>query len=258
MFDLFNSLMGKSPSNHIIDWIKKYFIENGPNSQAVIGISGGKDSTVAAALLCKALGPDRVIAVLLPQQTQHDIDIAREVCDYLKIPFDNVYEMNIGNIVDSFYNTLGSKDLPSIVTTNTPARIRMAMLYAIAGLEGGRVCNTCNRSENYIGYSTKYGDHAGDFSPLADYTVHEVIQIGKELNLPERFLVKPPEDGLSGLTDEDNLGFTYETLDEYLLHNTIPEYETYKKIEELHNRNLHKLKEMPYCKKEKTLYDCGI
>lgn len=237
----------------IIDWIKEYFVRNGPDSPAVIGISGGKDSTVVGKLLCEALGPDKVIAVKMPQGKQHDIDISNKVIEYLGIPKTNVFEVNIGDICDSFYNAFDTYILniaPPIsatpqVTSNLPARVRMTVLYAIAARLHGRVANTCNRSENYVGYSTKFGDAAGDFSPLHEYTVCEVLQIGRDLGIPMEFLEKIPEDGLSGLTDEDNLGFTYAVLDDYLLNKIIPEYPIYKKIEEMNERNKHKLRFMP-------------
>lgn len=238
----------------IIDWIKKYFVQNGPDSPAVIGISGGKDSTVVAKLLCEALGPDKVIAVKMPQGNQHDIDVSNKVIKYLEIPEENVFEVNIGTICNVFYDTFDKSfddtvlEVTSItpqVKSNLPARVRMTVLYAIAAKMHGRVVNTCNRSENYVGYATKFGDAAGDFSPLHNYTVREVLQIGRALMIPAEFLDKAPEDGLSGLTDEDNLGFTYRVLDELLLNNIAPDYPIYKKIGIMHERNRHKLDLMP-------------
>ncbi len=237
----------------IIDWIKQYFIENGPDAKAIIGISGGKDSTVVGKLLCEALGPENVVAVKMPQGEQHDINAANAVIKYLNIPTSNIFEINIKQICDSFYDAF-DKAMENIkpsmldiaqVKTNLPARIRMTILYAIAAKFHGRVVNTCNSSENYIGYSTKFGDSAGDFSPLHNYTVREVLEIGKDLGIPSIFLTKPPEDGLSGLTDEANLGFSYEILDAFLLENIIPDYEIYKTIKRMNNRNTHKVRAMP-------------
>lgn len=148
---------------NITNWIKDYFVNNGPDCKAIIGISGGKDSTVTAALLVKALGKNRVIGVKMPQGNQHDIDVANKVIDYLDI--------------DSY----------------------------------------------------------------------EVRQIGKALGIPNEFIFKTPEDGLSGKTDEDNLGFTYDELDNFLLRGDYPSYDVYKNIEERHKRNLHKVKPMPSC-----------
>lgn len=230
----------------IIDWIKEYFIKNGPECKAVIGISGGKDSTVAAALLCKALGPNRVIAVQMPQGFQYDIDVSNEVIDYLEIT--EHYNINIGSACQEIFLSLPNDiRIQPQVTSNVPARVRMNILYAIAASRHGRVVNTCNRSEDYVGYSTKFGDAAGDFSILSNYTATEVKEIGIELGLPKNFIEKPPEDGLSGLTDEENLGFSYDVLDNFLLNGITPPYEIYKNIEQRHKRNLHKISPMLTC-----------
>jgi NAD+ synthase len=230
----------------IIDWIKEYFIKNGPECKAVIGISGGKDSTVAAALLCKALGPNRVIAVQMPQGFQYDIDVSNEVIDYLEIT--EHYNINIGSACQEIFLSLPNDiRIQPQVTSNVPARVRMNILYAIAASRHGRVVNTCNRSEDYVGYSTKFGDAAGDFSILSNYTATEVKEIGIELGLPKNFIEKPPEDGLSGLIDEENLGFSYDVLDNFLLNGITPPYEIYKNIEQRHKRNLHKISPMPTC-----------
>lgn len=232
----------------IINWIKKYFIDNGSDANAVIGISGGKDSTVVAKLLVEALGPHKVVAVKMPQGVQDDINISNLVIEYLGLPFSNIFEVNIGEACDAMYSALPfhMKDNP-IVYTNLPARIRMTTLYAIAANVHGRVANTCNYSEDYVGYSTKYGDNAGDFSILSNYTVREVLDIGKKLEVPELFITKPPADGLCGKTDEENLGFSYEVLDSYLLDGIVPDYNTLEKIEKLHRNSLHKRKSMPIC-----------
>ena len=236
---------------HIVDWIKHYFVRNGADSKAIIGISGGKDSTIAAALCVKALGADRVIGVLMPHGKQEDIEDARRVCEILGI---QSVEINIGETCLCLYEAINtgcdcenSISANKTVTTNLPARIRMTTLYAIAAMVGGRVCNTCNRSENYIGYSTKYGDHAGDFSPLGHYTVRELLTIGDALGLPHDLVHKTPADGMCGSSDEDNLGFTYEELDTYLLEDISPKYETLKLIEQAHARNMHKLINIPTC-----------
>ena len=240
---------------HICDWIKKYFINNGPDSKAIIGISGGKDSTIAAALCVKALGADNVIGILMPEGNQSDIEDARKVCEILNI---RSYEINIKDTCDSLYHAIDKGydydhniSNNKAVSTNLPARIRMTTLYAMAAELGGRVCNTCNRSENFIGYSTKYGDHAGDFSPLCEYTVREILEIGDALTLPYYLVHKEPADGMCGATDEDNLGFTYEVLDDYILNNKIPEdYEVYKLITEKHKKSFHKLNDrIPSCNK---------
>ena len=226
---------------HIIDEIKKYFVENGnKDTKAVIGISGGKDSTIAAALLVRALGADRVIGVKMPNGTQSDIDDAVEVCNLLGIRHFNI---NIGDaynhLIAGFMNT--NLNVNSQIETNTPARLRMTTLYMVAAAVGGRVINTGNASELYVGYTTKYGDLAGDFAILKDYYVREVLEIGDNLDeIPAHLIHKAPGDGMSGKTDEDNMGFSYDVLDAYLLDEVVPEYETLRNIEERHQRNIHK------------------
>lgn len=231
---------------HICNWIKDYFSANGPGCNAIIGISGGKDSTVAAALLVEALGKDRVIGVQMPNGEQHDIDISNEVISFLGIKSINV---NIGEACNALYNAISWDDCVgnSKVTTNTPARIRMTTLYAIAAMYNGRVVNTCNYSEDFVGYSTKSGDAAGDFGFLKEYTVTEVKLIGHALGLPDKFINKIPEDGMCGKSDEDNLGFSYDVLDDFLMRNIYPSADIYEKIMTMHSRSLHKEKEMPTC-----------
>ena len=243
----FKVINAEEEIQHIVDEIKKYFVKNGnENTKAVIGISGGKDSTIAATLLVRALGAERVVGVMMPEGTQKDIHDSQEVCDILDI---EAYTINVGDAVQALYGGLIpvraqseiDGPLPAIVTTNTPARIRMATLYAVAGLVGGRVINTGNKSELYIGYTTKYGDLAGDFAIFKDYCVREVLEIGDNLDeLPAHLVHKAPGDGMSGKTDEDNTGIPYDVLDAYLLDEVIPNYDILRKIEERHTRNLHK------------------
>jgi NAD+ synthase len=187
----------------------------------------------------------------MPHGKQEDIEDARRVCEILGI---QSVEINIGETCLCLYEAINtgcdcenSVSSNKTVTTNLPARIRMTTLYAIAAMVGGRVCNTCNRSENHVGYSTKYGDHAGDFSPLGHYTVRELLTIGDALNLPYDLVHKTPADGMCGSSDEANLGFTYEALDAYLLEDKSPDYETLKLIEQAHARNMHKLINIPAC-----------
>lgn len=214
----------KKATDACIEWIQDWFNENGKGCNAVIGISGGKDSTVVAALCMKALGRDRVIGVMLPDGIQPDIADSREIIRNLGI---HGVEYNIGDAstamvenlsaVKVLAGQLGFLEIPSRqARENLPPRLRMAALYMIAQNFNGRVSNNCNLSENWIGYSTIYGDTAGDFSPISCFTASEVVAIGRVLGIPERFLIKPPSDGLCGQTDEDKLGFTYKLLDEYL------------------------------------------
>jgi len=228
----------------VIQWICDYFKNNGPDCNAVIGISGGKDSSIVAALCEKALGKDRVFGVLMPQGEQHDINFSKDLVDHLGIKH---LEINIKDSVDSLLSKITQSGLSvnRQAQVNTPARIRMTTLYAVSAILNGRVANTCNLSEDWVGYSTKYGDSAGDFSPLANLTVTEVRLLGKELALPVKFIEKTPEDGLSGLSDEDNLGFTYAVLDKYIRESICEDIDIMAKIDKLHQTNLHKLSLIP-------------
>ena len=235
----------KQVKNQLVAWITDYFNNNGsPETKAVIGISGGKDSSVVAALCKEALGKDRVLGVLMPQGEQHDIDTSYELCEVLDIPY---VEVNIKDVVQAAFEGISKTrlELNDIATFNTPARIRMAVLYAISGIVGGRVANTSNLSEDWVGYATKFGDSAGDFSPLSDLTVTEIKAIGRELGLEAKFIDKTPIDGLCGKSDEDNLGFSYEVLDRYIRENICEDEGVKAEIDRLHDMNLHKVKPMP-------------
>lgn len=237
-----------------IQWIRDFFEENGPGCNAVIGISGGKDSSIVAALCVEALGKDRVIGVLMPNGTQHDIDMAYMLCNHLGIRY---YEVNIQQAVQGVYDAW-PKDLPITEQTkiNLPPRIRMATLYAISQSNNGRVANTCNLSEDWVGYSTRYGDSVGDFSPCSHLTVQEIKEIGRLLGLPDCLIDKVPADGLCGKTDEDNLGFTYAELDRYIREGVIDDPEKKKLIDWKHKTNAFKLQLMPsFIPKENLFFE---
>ncbi|MDR2854750.1 MAG: NAD(+) synthase [Methanomicrobiales archaeon] len=238
----------KRIKEELVQWIADYFWSNGTSqTKAVIGISGGKDSSIVAALCKEAIGKERVLGVIMPQGYQDDIDIAYKLCETLDIP---CLEINIQNAVQALYTEIenANLELTTVATFNTPARIRMATLYAVSGIVGGRVANTCNLSEDWVGYSTKFGDSAGDFSPLSDLTVTEVKEIGRELGLASIFIDKSPVDGLCGKTDEDNLGFTYAVLDRYIRENICANQKVKEKIDNMQRQNLHKLRPMPMYK----------
>lgn len=241
-----------SRKDEVIAWIKDYFKDN-KDGKAIIGISGGKDSTIAAALCVEALGADRVIGVLMPCGIQNDISDSYEVVARLKLQY---YVININAACEGLYKFLadavflsnGEKAIKenTMITTNTPARLRMTTLYAVAALyPNSRVVNTCNRSEDYVGYSTKYGDAAGDFSPLGNLTVREVLEIGDALGLPRHLVHKTPSDGMCGKSDEDNLGFTYEQLDDWILEGKCANEEIKEKILKLHKATRHKYMPIP-------------
>ena len=224
-------------------WIREFFENNGKGCNAVLGISGGKDSSVAAALCVEALGKDRVIGVLMPSGVQHDIDAAYMLVNHLGIKH---YEINIKDAVEGIKNAIApALDLSVQSNTNLPPRIRMATLYAVSQSVNGRVVNTCNLSEDWVGYSTRYGDAAGDFSPMSLLTVQEVKEIGRVLGLPDVLVDKTPIDGLQGKTDEDNLGFTYAVLDRYIRTGEIDDMATKERIDYLHRINQFKLQLMP-------------
>ncbi len=227
----------------VVQWIKDWFEENGPGCNAVVAISGGKDSSVVAALCVEALGKDRVIGVLLPKGKQHDIDVSKALVEHLDIKH---FEINIEDAFNGLMNQLQDA-LPEVATqtvTNLPPRLRMSATYAVSQSVNGRVANTCNLSEDWVGYSTRYGDAAGDFSPLSFLTVQEVKAIGRECGLPDMFVDKTPIDGLQPKTDEENLGFTYAVLDRYIRTGEIDDLDTKARIDRLHKINQFKLRFM--------------
>ena len=229
--------------NDCVNWIRKFFEENGKGCNAIVGISGGKDSSVAAALCVEALGKERVIGVLMPCGVQHDIDMAELLVSHLGIKH---YVINVKDAVDGIINNLpDGMEISAQTKTNIPPRVRMATLYAVSQSNNGRVVNTCNLSEDWVGYSTRYGDAAGDFSPMSKLTVTEVKAIGKVLGLPEVLVEKTPIDGLCGKTDEENLGFTYAVLDRYIREGKIDDEKTKEIIDKKHKNNLFKLSMMP-------------
>ena len=231
-------------TNAAVKWIQDWFEANGKGCNAVIGISGGKDSSVVAALCAKALGKDRVIGVLMPNGKQSDIHDSEELVAYLGIPY---YVCNIKKAVDGVLESLQESGVEASRQTivNLPPRIRMSTLYALSQSMNGRVANTCNLSEDWVGYSTRYGDAAGDFSPLGKLTVQEVKAVGKYLGLPLHLVDKVPSDGLTDRTDEDNLGFTYAVLDKYIRTGVCEDEATKARIDRLHVLNEFKLKPIP-------------
>ncbi len=237
----FNALKVK---NDIVQWIKDWFEVNGKGCKGVVGVSGGKDSSVVAALLVEALGKENVVGVLMPKGEQFDIDVSKALVEHLGI---DSYTININDAYMGLYKELEKSgvEITPQATTNLPPRLRMATVYAVSQCVNGRVANTCNLSEDWVGYSTRYGDSVGDFSPLSKLTVQEVKEIGRVLGLPSMFVDKVPIDGLCGKTDEDNLGFTYETLDRYIREGICEDEQTKARIDRLHRINQFKLELMP-------------
>lgn len=229
----------------LVCWIRNWFDENGKGCNAVVGISGGKDSSVVAAILVEALGVDRVIGVLMPNGEQSDISDARELVNHLGI---KNFEININAAVEGVLGELKNAGIEISEQTriNLPPRIRMSTLYAVSQSHNGRVANTCNLSEDWIGYSTRYGDAAGDFAPLANLTVTEVKELGILLGVPEHLVKKAPSDGLCGKTDEDKIGFKYETLDKYIRTGMCEDADTKEKIDRMYKANRFKLEPIPF------------
>ena len=227
--------------NECVQWIRDFFEQNGKGCNAVVGISGGKDSSIVAALCVEALGKDRVIGVLMPCGEQSDIDMAKLLVDTLGIRH---FVINIQDAVEGITKAIPF-ELSDQSRVNLPPRIRMSTLYAVSQSHNGRVANTCNLSEDWVGYSTRYGDSVGDFSPCSHLTVQEMKAIGRLIGLPDALIDKAPSDGLCGKTDEDNLGFTYAELDRYIREGVIENEDHKALIERRHANNLFKLQLMP-------------
>ena len=233
-----------------VRWIRDWFEENGKGCNAVLGISGGKDSSICAALCVEALGKDRVIGVTMPNGVQPDIDDSFRLIEHLGI---RSYQVNVGPAFDALMKEVEEQlggPASSQTRINMAPRLRMTALYAVSQSNNGRVVNTCNLSEDWVGYSTRYGDAAGDFSPLGGLTVQEVVAIGKIMGLPPDLVEKVPSDGLTGLTDEDNLGFTYAVLDKYIRTGVCEDPATKALIDHKHVTNLFKLKPIPHFEPE--------
>lgn len=240
-----NSFNAEKVKNDIVNWIRDFFEINGKDCCAVIGVSGGCDSSVVAAICVEALGKNRVFGVLMPNGEQKDISDSLRLVEYLGIDYTTV------NIHDAFM-AIKHEVRPALndqwstqTSINLAPRLRMTTLYAVSQTLNGRVSNNSNLSEKYLGYYTKNADNVGDFSPLFNLTKTEVKAIGKALGLPEDLVDKTPSDGLCGKTDEDNFGFTYDVLDKYIRTGEIEDLEAKNKIDEMHQKNLFKLLPMP-------------
>ena len=243
----------KKVKDQAVQWIRDWFEVNGKGCNAVLGVSGGKDSSIVAALCVEALGKDRVIGVTMPNGVQKDISDSMKLINHLGIRYCNV---NIGSayqaLMGEVKEQLGTLDaeVSNQTVINMPPRLRMTAVYAVSQSMNGRVANTCNLSEDWVGYSTRYGDSAGDFAPLGGRTVQEVLAVGMELGLPRELVYKTPSDGLCGKSDEDNLGFTYAVLDRYIRTGECDDPATKALIDDKHAKNLFKLQPIPYFKYE--------
>ena len=237
-------------TKYCILWIKNWFEKNGSGCNAVIGISGGKDSTIVTKLCVEALGADRVIGVMMPNGVQKDISDSIRVCKLLGI---KNYTINIENSVNAILKEMNESgiEITEQTRTNLPARIRMSTLYAVSQSNNGRVSNNCNKSEDTMGYSTRYGDAAGDFSPLSELTTVEIVAIGDYLGLPYDLVHKTPIDGLntnadgSYVTDEQSMGVSYDDIHKYVRMRNELSQETIDYISGREKKNLFKLQLMP-------------
>lgn len=228
----------------IIRWAQ-YQLADTKGKPIVIGISGGKDSTITAAALCEALGSHRVLGVLMPNGVQADINVARDVCKFLEIQsievnINDMYRKMLWAIKESARN-FADEPFNSVVTSNAPCRCRMVTLYTIANQLHGRVANTCNLSESFVGYDTKWGDQCGDFGLFQNFTASEVKQMGYSLGVLPEFIEKAPDDGMCGQTDEERWGFTYDYLDSWIRRGGKCENETDATILRMHKAALHKI-----------------
>ena len=239
----------KKVRHEIVAWIRDWFEKNAhPNAPAIIGLSGGKDSNICAALLVEALGVYRVIGVSLATVKEEDIDPdVHKITAHLGI---TTYFIDISNITAQILGDVSPwiGDATSQTVENIPPRVRMTYLYAIASVKNGRVCNCSNASEDYVGYTTKWGSNTGDFAPIADLTVSEVKAIGKELRLPKKLVNKTPHDGLQALSDEEKLGIKYAEIDDFIRNGVDTEWFGLlddSTIFKLHKANKHKFEPIP-------------
>lgn len=226
----------KTLTRNVVNWTKA-ILEKNHQTKVVIGISGGKDSSVVAAICAKAIGPENVIGVMMPNGEQKDIADSQILIAHLGIKSTTV---NIGNAFNDLCNAINlGIELSYDTLTNLPARLRMSTLYAVSQTYGAFVANTCNLSEDTVGYATLYGDNAGSFAPISKLTTEEVMEIGDDLGLPFELVHKVPIDGLQPKTDEDKLGFTYHEVNE-LIRKGIkgPHFE---KIMDMYRKNKFKL-----------------
>ena len=222
--------------DEIVDWLRDWFEINGKDCKAIVGISGGKDSSVVAALCVEALGKDRVLGVLMPDGEQKDISDSYKLVNHLGINYINI---NINKTKSALFEAMlfseGNFKVENITEQakcNLPPRLRMSTLYLVSQCVDGRVLNTCNLSETLLGWETRWGDAVGDVAPIVNLTVAEVKQLGYELGLPKELIEKTPSDGLCGSSDEEKLGISYSVLDKYIRTGNCSDEEMKMKIDE--------------------------
>lgn len=245
--------MASKLTKQIIKWLEEYR-DNTQCRGVVLGISGGKDSTTVAMLAKKVWGDD-VVGIMMPDGGQVDLNDSVAICSSLNLRHALV---NIGGTVTQILHSINASvpfvDVNQKAITNIPPRVRMTTLYAIAQTLGYRVIGTGNASEAYIGWTTKWGDSAYDLNPIAGLTCGEVVEVGldlaKEFGLDEQYITKKPSDGLTGINDEDNFGFTYKELDGLINGNLSVSEEVSEKIRAMHEVSEHK-RHPPCCFKKR-------
>ena len=241
-----NYFNAEKTRDNLVQWIKDWFEKNGPTSKAVIGISGGKDSTIVAALCTRAIGKERVLGVLMPNGEQKDIGDSIRVCEALGIPnvtvnIKDAYKGLAENVLGALRDFDDVTQLSEQTTINIAPRLRMTTLYAVSQTVGGRVINTSNLSEFLTGYFTRWGDECGDMKPLINLTKNEVVAIGLTMpEIPRELVEKAPSDGLTGKTDEDKIGFSYDWLDSWIRADCLPNGEADMR-EDVYNKILARI-----------------
>ena len=232
----------------ISNW--KDYVEKMPSKaqSLVIGISGGIDSSVSSTL--SAMTGIKTIVLSMPikqKSSQHDLSLKHK--EWLTKKFKNVeaHTVSLDKLFESFSSTLNKFDNEHGFA-NSRARLRMTTLYQVAAANNGIVVGTGNKVEDFgVGFYTKYGDGGVDISPIADCNKTEVWQLGKELGILKEIINAPPTDGLwdDGRTDEGQLGFKYQDLEDAMKNPNSPHRQEYEKIRK---QNLHKMEPIPVCK----------
>ncbi len=239
----------KQETENVIDWVKQ-FVKNANADGVAIGNSGGKDSATVIAIATMALGKDRVVTVAMPcSSIPADLEDAKLVAATFDVP---LLEVNITNECNSLIEKINTqlnnknliKEMNKEAIINTKPRLRMTTIYAVAKALNYLVIGTGNLCEGFVGYTTKWGDSACDFNPIANFTVEEVLKIGEILGVPEKIIKKAPNDGLGGQTDEEKMGITYKQIAEYIEKGTT-DNQAIEKIERMHKISKHKREKIP-------------